>query len=232
MALAKRVSLSPLSQTGTAERAVPLASPKGAKPATRDTKPSEETSAAVGSQPQAAESEKVITNRTYFVIEAEALKHSQDRPGELVAAYSTRDPYLRDATLLCFSTSCTDLLGKLKKMQADDQKLLIHWGESEEELEQLPDVLKAYLSLKEVAKTVKGKDIDGALQSLGSFFERVGKKRGRPRQDTLSQRVQKLRDDGHSWGEIQILLNKETGIERTANAYRNLLRSRRKPDGT
>jgi len=120
----------------------------------------------------------------------------------------------------------------LKKIHADHQKLLIHWGKSEEELEQLPDVLKAYLSLKETAKTVQGVDIDGALAHLRSFFERDRKKRGRPRQDALGKRVQDLRDNGHSWGEIQIVLNKETGIERTTNAYRNLLRSRRKPDGT
>ena len=143
-----------------------------------------------------------------------------------------RRSYLRETALLCFSTSLTDLIEKLKKIQADHQMLLIHWGESEEELEQLPDVLKAYLSLKETGKTVSGRDIDGALASLRSYFERDRKKRGRPRQDALSERVEELRENGRSWGEIQILLNKETGIERTANAYRNLLKSRRKPPGT
>jgi hypothetical protein len=166
------------------------------------------------------------------VTEAEALIHSQDRPSELVAAYSTTGPYFKETTLLCFSSSSTDLLGKLKKICADHQMLLIHWGESEEELKQLPDLLKAYVSLKETGRTVSGRDIDGALASLRSFFERDRQKRGRPRQDALSKRVQELRDNGHSWGEIQIVLNKETGIERTTNAYRNLLRSRRKPDGT
>lgn len=172
-----------------------------------------------------------ITERTYFVIEAEALNHSQDRAGQLVAAYSTKDPYLGDLALVCFADSSMDLLKKLKNVQADHQKLLIHWGESKEDLEQLPDVLRAYLSLKETGKTLHGKHIDDALQNLRSFFESDRKKRGRPRQDALSKRVQELRRSGHSWGAIQILLNKETGVERTTNAYRNLLRSRRKADG-
>jgi hypothetical protein len=232
LALAKRVSLSPLSPTATAQMTVPLPSLKGAKVARRDTKTSGETSAEAGSQHQAAQPEMAITKRTYFVTEAEALIHSQDRPGELVAAYSTKGPYLRNTTLLCFSSSSTDLLGKLKKIQADHQMLLIHWAESEAELEQLPDVLKAYLSLKETGKTVHGRDIDGALAHLRSYFERDRKKRGRPRQDDLSERVAELRQNGHSWGEIQILLNKETGIDRTANAYRNLLKSRQKPVGS
>jgi len=232
LALAKRVSLSPLSPTGIAQIGGPLSSLRGAKATGKYIKTSGEASAEAGSQHQAAQPEMAIAKRTYFVTEAEALIHSQDRPGELVAAYSTKSPYLRDTTLLCFSSSSTDLIGKLKKIHADHQMLLIHWGKSEEELEQLPDVLKAYLSLKETSKTVQGIDIDGALAHLRSFFERDRKKRGRPRQDALGKRVQDLRANGHSWGEIQIVLNKETGIERTTNAYRNLLRSRRKPAGT
>jgi hypothetical protein len=231
VALAKRVSLSPLSLTGTAKLTVPLPSLKGVEPSRRDTKRPNETSADVGSKQQAAQPEMAITKRTYFVTEAEALIHSQDRSGELVAAYSANGPYFSDTALLCFASSCRDLLGKLKKIQADHQMLLIHWAESETELEQLPAVLNAYLSLKETSKTVQGVDIDRALGHLRSFFEHDRKKRGRPRQDALNKRVQELRDNGHSWGEIQIILNKETGIARTTNAYRNLRRLRRKPDG-
>ncbi|HKV94422.1 MAG TPA: hypothetical protein VJW20_17885 [Candidatus Angelobacter sp.] len=230
VALAKRVSLSPLSPTRAAKVTTPLPRLKGLKPERRDTKMSAKISVDVGSKEQTAQPEMAITNRTYFVTEAEALIHSQDRPGELVAAYST-GPYFSDTALLCFSRSCMDLLGKLEKIKADHQMLLIHWAKSETELEQLPDVLKAYLSLKETRKTVQGVDIDGALAHLRSFFEHDRKKRGRPRQDALSKRVQELRDNGHSWGKIQIILNEETGIERTTNAYRNLLRSRRKPSG-
>ena len=63
-----------------------------------------------------------------------------------------------------------------------------------------------------------------------SFPQGERTKRGRPRQDGLSDKVKQLREDGHSWGEIQRKLNKETGIERTAGAYRNLMRSRQKPE--
>jgi hypothetical protein len=169
-----------------------------------------------------------ITERTYFIIEAAALVHSQDKPGELVAAYSTNDPYLKDVTLVCIATSSRDLLEKLRNEHADNQKLLIQWGESQEELEQLPDILRAYLSLKETGKTVSG--MHEAVQHLRSFFENARTKRGRPRKDALSERVQELRKSGHSWGEIHRRLNKETGVERTPSAYRNLLRSREKPE--
>jgi hypothetical protein len=170
-----------------------------------------------------------ITDRTFFVIEAKALVHSRNRPGELVGAYSTKGPYMTDTTLLCYAPSSLELLQKLRDMHADHQFLLIHWGQSEEKLKQLSEVLRAYLSLKETARTVPGKPIEGALQELRSFFESEKKRRGRPRQDTLRERVKELRSGGQSWGEIHRKLNKETGVERTIGAYRNLVRPRRKP---
>lgn len=185
--------------------------------------------------PNSAESEEqsyIVTDRTYFILEAEALAHSQDKSAELVAAYSTIDPYMRDLTLLCFAHSSMELAEKLRNMQADHQKLLIHWNESRQAIEEVPNLLRAYMSLKETAKTVPGRPLADALLHIRSFFDTQRKKRGRPRQDALSGRVQALRDSGHSWGEIQIQLNKETGVERTMGAYRNLLRSRRESDGT
>jgi hypothetical protein len=170
-----------------------------------------------------------ITDRTFFVMEAKALVHSRNRPAELVGAYSTKGPYMTDTTLLCCAQSSLELLQQLRDMHADQQFLLIHWGQSEEELKQLPEVLRAYLSLKETARTAPGKPVGDALQELRSFFEREKKRRGRPRQDTLRERVKELRRGGHSWGEIQRELNKETGVERTIGAYRNLVGSRRKP---
>jgi hypothetical protein len=131
--------------------------------------------------------------------------------------------------LLCFARSSRELAEKLKNEQADHQKLLIHWDESEEALEELPNLLTAYFSLKETAKTVSRKHIDDALVNLRSFFESQRKKRGRPRQDSLHRRVEELRKLGRSWGEIQIQLNKETGVDRTINAYCNLVTSRKKP---
>jgi hypothetical protein len=229
--LAKRARLSPLSPTAAGHALVPLRDLRGAQLVWGEIKaPGEAPQESASPLENSTQSDMAITEKTYFVTEAEALNSTQDRPGQLVAAYSTNDPYLRDLALLCFSDSATGLLEKLEKIQADHQKLLIHWGESEEELEQLPDVLKTYLSLKETSKTVRGRHIDDAVQNLRSFFESDRKKRGRPRQDALSRRVQELRRSDHSWGEIRILLNKETGIDRTANAYRNLLRSRRKPE--
>jgi hypothetical protein len=185
------------------------------------------SSVSAGSEPP-----RDITERTYFITEAAALVHSRDRRGELIAAYSTEDPYQKDLTLVCFAHSSRDLLEKLRDQQADHQKLLIHWGESSAELEQFPDVLGAYLRLKEAGKLAGVRQIDDVVQSLRSFFENERTKRGRPRQDALSERVQELRNSGHSWTDIQRRLNKETGVERTAGAYRNLLKSREKPDDT
>jgi hypothetical protein len=199
------------------------------RPSAQGKKPAADQIPVAVHETDVSEQSRRITERTYFIIDAEVLIRSHDRPGELVAAYSTNDPYLRDLTLVCFAASSMDLLEKLRNRQADRQKLLIHWGESEKELEQLPDILRAYLGLKETSRTVSGKYIDEAVQNLRSFFEGERKKRGRPRQDELGGRIQELRESGHSWGEIQIQLNKETGIERTIGAYRNLLRSRQKP---
>jgi hypothetical protein len=176
------------------------------------------------------EESQPITDRTFFVIEAKALVHSQNRPGELVAAYSTKGPYMTDTTLLCYARSSMELLRKLRDIHADHQVLLIHWGQSDEKLKQLPEVLRAYLSLKEIARNAPGKPIEDALQDLRSFFEGERKRRGRPRQDALREKVQELRASGHSWGKVQRQLNKETGVERTIGAYRNLARPLRKSD--
>jgi hypothetical protein len=130
-------------------------------------------------------------------------------------------------TLLCFSQSSACLLQKLRSMQADRQKLLIHWSDSEEDLKQLPDMLSAYLSLKEARKSIHGRHLDDALQNLRSFFDEDKKKRGRPRLDALAKRVKDLKNAGRSWGEIKIQLDRETGETRTIGAYRSLARTRR-----
>lgn len=139
---------------------------------------------------------------------------------------------MTDTKLLCFSDSSVELLKKLRDIQADRRFLLIHWAKTEQELKQVPDVLTAYLSLKELARNTNLKQINEALRDLHSVFENDKKKRGRPRQDTLRKRVHELRKSGHSWTKIQRELNRETGVERTPGAYRNLLGSRRKADST
>ena len=49
------------------------------------------------------------------------------------------------------------------------------------------------------------------------------KRAGRPRQDELRKRIGELRAEGKSWEKVRRQLNKETGKNRTANAYRNLV---------
>lgn len=191
--------------------------------------PQAEPSVPTPPETNGADQPQLIADRTYFVLEAKTLINSQDKPGEFIGAYSTKDPYLADLRLLCFSDSSKELLRKLESMQADHQKLLIHWAKSKQEFEQFPDVVRTFLSLKEIARTTNLKPIKEAVRDIQLLLHSVPKKRGRPRKDGLTKRILELRDAGHSWGEIRIILNNETGVERTAGAYRNLLRSRRKP---
>jgi hypothetical protein len=46
---------------------------------------------------------------------------------------------------------------------------------------------------------------------------------GRPRKDIERRRVLQLKSQGKSWAQVQIIMNKETGQDKTANAYRNLV---------
>jgi hypothetical protein len=45
---------------------------------------------------------------------------------------------------------------------------------------------------------------------------------GRPRKDDFREKVRQLKADGKSWEQIRLLMNKKTGQDLTANAYRNL----------
>jgi hypothetical protein len=53
------------------------------------------------------------------------------------------------------------------------------------------------------------------------------KRVGRPRQDELRKRIEELRAENKSWEKVRRQLNKETGKNRTANAYRNLVSERK-----
>ncbi len=51
------------------------------------------------------------------------------------------------------------------------------------------------------------------------------KKSGRPRESaSLALRVQELKNSHHKWNDIASILNKETGVHRSASAYRLLLK--------
>jgi hypothetical protein len=65
--------------------------------------------------------------------------------------------------------------------------------------------------------------------SLEYFVEKVSKrrlspkKRGRPRQQAIRQRVKELKQD-HSWSEVKAIIDKETGWPLSISSYRNFAR--------
>jgi hypothetical protein len=68
------------------------------------------------------------------------------------------------------------------------------------------------------------------LQGAGRMFATPGagvkrtKRLGRPRKDDQRDRVRELKNEGKSWGQIQIQMNKETGQTNSKDAYRKLVR--------
>jgi hypothetical protein len=58
---------------------------------------------------------------------------------------------------------------------------------------------------------------------LQTLKARISK--GRPRNNAERRRVLELRSEGRSWGEIRIQMNRETGQNKTAGAYRYLAES-------